>query len=158
MNVSWNEKSLFCSDCMEMTSADWGVFCPLMELKWLQGSAVESYQKLRRGANIHKHWRSVDSSAFSTNITHNSTKYRAAETKGGETVKETHLNNKANKDPSYLCLMKSFFPTLQEMISLESPVKLSSVCLQCQQHIWQSGKQHVASASSAHPDSQGLMT
>lgn len=37
-------------------------------------------------------------------------------------------------------------------------LKSVSVCLHCQQHIWQSWRRHVTFASSAHPDSQGLMT
>lgn len=37
-------------------------------------------------------------------------------------------------------------------------LKSVSVCLHCQQHIWQSWRRHVTSASSALPDSQGLMT
>lgn len=62
-----------------------------------------------------------------------------------------------------LCLnslqRKIYFSTAPEMPQVQTlGLKSLSVCLQCQQHIWQSWRRHVTSASSAHPDSQGLMT
>lgn len=50
----------------------------------------------------------------------------------------------------------------EEMISFHYTLQVGtgvSVCLRCQQqHIWQSWRRHVTFASSARPDSQGLMT
>lgn len=87
-----------------MTSANWSVVCPLVELKCAPRFSCWKVSKAWKGVNVHKHWHSVDIYAprakFTLTILQNTKSWRGEKKKrrrGAENNTDLNEQNSVNQ-------------------------------------------------------------